>query len=206
MKLGNSLKSIDPYADYFHVDIMDGTITPLISFGTWIIPLLRETVETPLEIHLYTRKPIELLDEVLEMGISRVLLDQETISNLNTEIRAYNKEKLGLYIFPTDSVDMIDISLLEHVSLVNIVTVKSLQGGQKISWNLVEKTNWFDKIRSTQGFHFDISIDGGLNESVLPKVLEYPVDQLIIGSAIFSSENPSKTAKNLRELFTLSKV
>ena len=201
MRLAKSLRSIDAYADSFHVDIMDGTMTPLISFGTWIIPSLKEIVQTPLEIHLYVRNPIELFDEIVEMGVSKILMNYETLSKMSEKVKGIGKAQIGLYLLPLDSPDSIDVSILEHVSIVNVVTVNSLQGGQEISWELVEKVNWLDKIKKETGFQFVISIDGGINEQVLHKVLEYPIDQVIIGSAIFANKNPPVQARKFQSLF-----
>ncbi|TFH02687.1 MAG: hypothetical protein E4H14_17460 [Candidatus Thorarchaeota archaeon] len=204
LKLGESLKGIDPYADAFHVDIMDGTMTPIISFGTWIIPLLKQIVRTPLEIHLYVRNPEELFVEVMELGAARVLMNQETLSMILESGVVSRKNDIGLYVLPTDSVDTINIDILEHVSLVNVVTVNSLQGGQSISWDLVKKTKWLDTIRRNLDFHFDISIDGGINERVLGKALQFPIDQVIVGSAILASENPVADASKFRNMLTSS--
>lgn len=205
MRLAESLKSIDPYADSFHVDIMDGTITPLISFGTWVIPSLKKIIQTPLEIHLYVRNPTEILEEVLEMGVERVLVDQRTLTYLIENSMIHCKERMGLYVLSTDSLDTHGMSIFEHVSLVNVVTVCSLQGGQTISWDLIEKTKRLDKLREENGFQFDISVDGGINHDVLDRVLSFPIDQVIIGSAIFTSGNPAENAMKLREFIRSSR-
>lgn len=205
MKLEESLKSIDPYADSFHVDIMDGTFTPIISFGTWMIPVLKKIVKAPLEVHLYVRNPFELFSKVLELGASRVLMNQESISKIITDNLVQSESNIGLFLLPRDSADDLDIELLEYISLINVVSVNSLQGGQEISWDLVEKSNMLDNIRIDNGFDFDISIDGGINEEVLRNLLDFPIDQVVIGSAIFSSDNPPASAENIRHTFLSSR-
>lgn len=200
--LRKSLTAVSPYADSFHVDIMDGTMTPMISFGTWMIPILKEIVDTPLEIHLYVRNIEKLTTEVLDMEVTRVLVNHEVMSKIIDNCSAVEKKRIGMYILPTDNIETIEIDILKNVPIVNIVTVDSLQGGQLISWTLVERTKWLGKVRQSHNFDFNISIDGGISEDILEKILRYPVDQLIVGSAIFASENPSNSASKLRNKLT----
>jgi len=202
MELSDSLSAIDPYADSLHVDIMDGTLTPMISFGTWIIPLLKKNLETPLDIHLYVRNPYELFPEVAKENPSRILLDIDTLSKIVSADPSIDRDSLGLYLLSTDDLDAIDIHLFQHTSLVNVVAVNSLQGGQEISWELVERTNKLADIRRDYGLDFDISIDGGIKEENLKDVIQFPVDQVVIGSAIFMSDDPPKQAQIFKELLS----
>ena len=123
------------------------------------------------------------------MGVAKVLVDQKTLSQLIENSPSHRKERMGLYVLSSDSLDSFDVSMFEHVSLVNVVTVNSLQGGQMISWELIEKTKRLDMLREENGFRFDISVDGGINHDVLQRVLSFPIDQVIVGSAIFASNN-----------------
>ena len=202
MELGQSLSAIDPYADSFHVDIMDGTVTPMISFGTWVIPLLKRTLQTPLDIHLYVRNPYELLLEVVKEDVSKVLLDMNTLSKVRANSLSIDKNCLGIYLLSTDDIGNIDTTLLEHASLINIVSVNSLQGGQEIDWDLVERTSQLADIRKDYSLDFKISIDGGIKEENLKEVIRFPVDQVIIGSAIFMSDDPPKQAQIFKTLLS----
>jgi ribulose-phosphate 3-epimerase len=51
-----------------------------------------------------------------------------------------------------------------------------------------------NKIRNFEKRYPNITtqIDGGVNETTLPRVLETGVDNIVVGSAIFSSEDPRK--------------
>lgn len=48
--------------------------------------------------------------------------------------------------------------------------------------------------------NIQISLAGGINERMIHDVLQWPIHQLIIGSAITSSENPKAAAKRLKQL------
>jgi len=203
-RLEESLKPVDSFADSFHVDIMDGTLTPIISFGSWIIPVLRSIVKARLDIHLYIRNPLEVYSEVLEKGASRVIVDFKAAKAILARKKAHTRPDLGVYLLPTDEVGSIDLSVLQKVSVVNVITVNSLMGGQEISWDLVERTRWLDELKRTHGLSFDISVDGGINEDVLDRILEYPVNQVIVGSAILTSADPSACASRFKEKLTSS--
>jgi ribulose-phosphate 3-epimerase len=45
-----------------------------------------------------------------------------------------------------------------------------------------------------------IEIDGGVNAKNAAKLVEAGADVLVAGSFVFSSENPTETIKNLRQV------
>jgi len=198
-RLAESLKAVDSFADSFHIDIMDGTLTPSISFGSWIIPVLHSILKNPLEVHLYIRNPVDVYAEVLENGASKIIVDSKTAGIIFGMNGALGRECIGMYLLPSDQPENIDLTTLKNVSLVNVITVNSLEGGQQISWDLAKKILFLNKLRNRMDLDFRISVDGGINEDTIDKVLDYPVDQVVIGSAILRNSNPRACAARIRK-------
>lgn len=203
--LEKSLLDVSPYADSFHVDIMDGSSTPHISFGKWIVPVLQSIVDIPIEIHLYVQKPMDFIEKLLESGVSRVVVDMATIREIIDDDISIPKKALGSYLLHTNHVYDFDIESMANISLMNVITVESLQGGQKLSWKAAENVQFLHNIRNKHDLSFDISIDGGVNMNNIEQVLQLPIDQVIIGSAIFKAKKPSIIANKLKQILLSTK-
>lgn len=197
--LRESLAPAAAHADFIHVDIMDGSLSPMISFGTWILPVLSSFLGVPLEVHLYVSSSRSYYDKVVAHDASRILVDVKTASEILEGGSEYT-ERVCLYLLPSFARNSIDVEMLARVSLVNLVTVESLWGGQSISWTALQESVWLDSFRCDHGLDFEISVDGGINKDTLERVLQYPIDQVVVGSAILRAKDPSLAAAEFKSI------
>jgi ribulose-phosphate 3-epimerase len=60
-----------------------------------------------------------------------------------------------------------------------------------------------EKIKALKEYDPEISVwvDGGLNRSTLPKILNLSIDNAVIGSAIFGTEDPVKSLKDFQTAY-----
>ena len=71
-------------------------------------------------------------------------------------------------------------------------------GGQSFIENTYQKIKDLKKMREESGADFLIEIDGGVNSTNAPKLIEAGADALVAGSFVFKSENPTKTIEDLK--------
>lgn len=74
------------------------------------------------------------------------------------------------------------------MDLVLVMTVNPGWGGQKLIPYTVEKVRKFADIKRKEGFDYKISVDGGINSSTLPSVIDAGTDIVVSGSSFFKGE------------------
>jgi pentose-5-phosphate-3-epimerase len=95
--------------------------------------------------------------------------------------------KVGLSIDPFHNISLLE-PFIHEIDLVQFMSViPGKQGGNFIP-EVLDKIKEFRKRYS----HITTQIDGGVNGTTLPQVLETGVDNIVVGSAIFNSEDPRK--------------
>ena len=105
--------------------------------------------------------------------------------------------KAGVALNPHTSVDLLK-DVLNDLDLVLVMSVNPGFGGQSFIENTYEKVRNLRILREKSGSDFIIEIDGGVNITNAPKLIEAGADALVAGSFVFKSDNPTQTIENLK--------
>jgi ribulose-phosphate 3-epimerase len=81
-------------------------------------------------------------------------------------------------------------AILPYADLVLVMTVNPGFGGQKLIPETLEKVTKLVKMREEKGLNFQISVDGGIDETTAADAKKAGSDIVVMGSAFFS--NPDK--------------
>ena len=199
LHLEKDVRMVNEYADLFHLDIMDGTFVPNISFGFPIVEAIASIAERPLDVHLMIVNPENYVDRFAKVGadmLSFHLNATENPAQVLTDIHEKGM-KAGLVINPDIPVE----SLFPYLHLCDFVLLMSVFagfGGQKF----IEST--YDRIRTLKaeidrlGLDVKIEIDGGVCPDNAMKLIEAGAEILVAGSAVFKAENPAEVIAALR--------
>lgn len=199
LHLEKDVRMVNEYADLFHLDIMDGTFVPNISFGFPIVEAIASIAEKPLDVHLMIVNPENYVDRFAKVGANMLSFHLNATENPAQVLTDIHKKdmKAGLVINPDIPVESL-FPYLHQCDFVLLMSVFAGFGGQKF----IEST--YDRIRTLkaeidrQGLDVKIEIDGGVCPDNAKKLIEAGAEILVAGSAVFKAENPAEVIAALR--------
>lgn len=193
--LKNEIEKVEKAgAEYLHLDVMDGTFVPNISFGAPVISSIRKHSNLVFDVHLMVENPDRFIKDFVDAGADIITVHVEATKHLNRTvqlIKSYGK-KVGISLNPSTPLEMIKHEL-KNIDMVLIMTVNPGFGGQAFIENMTDKIK---ELRALNA-NIDIEVDGGINAETGKKVKEAGANVLVAGSYIFS-ENYEEKIKSLK--------
>ena len=204
LALEKDVQMVNENADLFHLDIMDGTFVPNISFGFPVVEAIAKKARKPLDVHLMIVHQEKYALKFIKAGAAMVSFHLEAVGSdaeadgILRDIHAAGA-KAGLVINPDIPVERL-FPHLETADFFLIMSVFAGFGGQKF----IEET--FDKIRrlrsymQEKGISRPIEVDGGVSKENIHALSEAGAEIFVAGSAIFKSECPGDYIAQMRSL------
>ena len=186
-------------ADGLHLDIMDGHFVPNISFGPMVIRSIRKVTELPFWAHLMIENPCQYLEPFKHAGVQGITVHAETkdsLAALAGRIHALDLEA-GLSLKPDTDLRKVQEDL-GPFDRIMIMTVQPGFGGQMLMSEPVDKIRRCKEHISSLKRPPLIEVDGGIGLDTVSQAVQAGADVLIIGSAIFGTQNPFKAVKEIR--------
>lgn len=174
-------------AGFVHIDVMDGSFVPQISYGQPVVKSLRPLTDLVFDVHLMINNPENHIQSFADSGADYITFHFENVEKIDEVINQIHdcKKKAGLAIKPATSPLAIE-KYLANLDLVLVMTVEPGFGGQKIIPECVSKITELVKLRKEKNLNFKISVDGGVNENTIQSVIDAGADVIVSGSAFFA--------------------
>lgn len=188
-------------ADYLHLDVMDGTYVPNITFGQPVIKKLREITSLPFDVHLMVDKPERFIEDFYDAGADILTVHAEATMHLNRTIQIIKSYgmKAGVALNPATSLDALGY-ILDDIDLVLLMTVNPGFGGQTYINSMSRKINKLRRIIDDSNLDILLEIDGGVKLSNAKELVDLGVDILIAGAGVFSAEDITQRIKDFKEI------
>lgn len=199
-RLGEQVSEIEQGgADYVHMDIMDGSFVPNITFGVPVVKSLVGKTGLPFDIHLMIDRPDDILEQFVTPQTEYIVVHQEACRHLHRSIQHIRSLgcKAGVALNPATPLIMLE-DVLCDVDLVLIMTVNPGFGGQKYIPQMTEKIRQLAAIKKARGLDFVIEIDGGVNLSNVEELKKAGAELFVAGSAVFGAEDIPKRCREFQ--------
>ena len=186
--LGNEIKKIeDNNGGAVHIDVMDGSFVPEITYGEPVIRSIRKLTKLPFDVHLMIEKPEFHIDSFAQAGADWITFHYEATNHAHRVIQMIHEKdkKDGVAVCPGTPVAALS-EILPCADIILVMTVNPGWGGQKIIPSCVEKVAQLKKYREEHGLNYKISVDGGVNNETLSSVIDAGTDIVVSGSCFFN--------------------
>lgn len=181
------------------VDIMDGRFVPNITFGPGVVRALRPMVGLTLDVHLMIVEPERYLAEFADAGADRLVVHQEACLHLHRVLQLIRElgVEAGVAINPGTPLCVVE-EVLDLTDMIQVMTVNPGFGGQLFIHSQVDKIRSLRQMLDERGLVIPISVDGGIDPTTAPLVVEAGATVLIAGSSIYN--NKASVAENVAAL------
>lgn len=188
-------------ADWLHLDIMDGTFVPNISFGFPVIDAVAKICKKPLDVHFMIEHPERYVQRTAKTGAMMMNVHYEACVHLHRTVQEIHDAgmKAGVTLNPSTPVCLLE-DILNDVDMVLLMSVNPGFGGQKFIEGTIGKLRALREMVDRKNSRALIQIDGGVQAETAPRLVEAGADVLVSGSYVFKAADPIQTIHDLRSL------
>ena len=203
LNLEPDLRMVNANAELLHVDVMDGTVVPNISFGFPVMAAMAKVVTVPMDVHLMIVNPDKYIERFAKAGAQMISFHLEAAQDAGKDpagiigmIHGLGV-KAGLAIDPDVPVEDL-FPYIGDVDFFLIVSVFAGFGGQKFIEESVDRVARLRKEMERLGIVKDIEVDGGVSAANARILEEAGATILVAGSSVFNASDPAKAIEDIR--------
>jgi len=195
LNLGKDIEMINrSQAEWIHIDVMDGVFVPNISYGIPIVKAVRKATRKILDVHLMIIQPERYFETFRDAGADMITFHYEASVHLHRSVAMIHELgiKAGIVLNPHTPVNVLS-EILPDIDMVLLMSVNPGFGGQKFIENTYSKIATLKQMIQATGKNILIQVDGGVDLSNAPRLIQSGADVLVAGNTVFSSANPPET-------------
>lgn len=190
LELKTELERLNPIDNlWLHLDIMDAHFVPNLTFGEPVLNKVKTVSKHKLDAHFMVTDPDFFAENFKDVGLHNFTFHWEAITHHDRLISKLKTiyPSVGISLNPSTPVNVIPDYLLKKIDLVLLMSVNPGFGGQKFIPEVIDKVNLLNEFRKTHGAHFQIQVDGGINDQNAASLIQAGANNLVAGSYIFSA-------------------
>jgi ribulose-phosphate 3-epimerase len=173
--------------DGLQIDVMDGRFVPNITFGPGVVAALRSVVTVTLDVHLMIAEPERYLEDFAAAGADRLVVHQEACQHLHRVLQSIHELGVEAAVALNPATPLCTLEeVLDLTDVIQIMTVNPGFGGQPFLQSQVAKIRRLRDMLDDRGLHIPIAVDGGVDPTTAPLVVEAGATVLVAGSSVYN--------------------
>ena len=200
LHLEKDIQLVNRCGDVIHLDVMDGTLVPNISFGFSVIDHVAKIATAPMDVHLMVVHPERWFEKVAKDGVQMCSFHWEAAGR-NTARYIRTIQDLGMKAGVAINPDVPVSKLFPYIGKADYFLVMSVFagfGGQKFIYESIDRVAELRAEIERRGADAIIEIDGGINAGNAAAVREAGVNLAVAGSSVFGAPDPAAAISALR--------
>lgn len=185
--------------ELLHIDVMDGSFVPNISFGPVVVKGILGKTAVPFDIHLMIEDPDRYLEDFAALKPEYLTVHAEACVHLHRTIQRIRSlgVKAAVSLNPATPLCVLE-EVLPDLDMVLLMSVNPGFGGQSFIEGSLDKIRRLRAMIDARGLTAEIQVDGGVTQKNARAVAEAGATILVAGSAVFGAPDVAAAVSAFR--------